>query len=436
MCQAPDGQFFPQVVSDGQGGTIVIWEDYRSGTNWDIFAQRIDASGKQLWPESGLSICEEGGYQRLLRMVKSGDQFVMVWTDHRSPRNWDIYAQALDLEGRLLWQPGGVPVCVDPAEQTNPTILSDGTGGVILVWEDERRSRESQNLYLQRLDADGTPQLPEDGVAVSPADGMQSNARLIADATGGFYFVWWDVVGTDEWHINAHRFDRTGQPVWPEPIRVSPDEGTQGEPQAVSDDNGGIIIVWQNYTNFINDDLYAQRVDSGGRRLWQEDGALVCNASGIQKEASVVGDGEGGAVVIWRDERDVFSDLYAQHLSPDGTRLWAEEGMPVCLAGGHQARPYLVRPDGDHFFVAWLDYREDYGDKLTEAIYAQLLDRQGNPLWEIDGRPICTAQGKQNPPFTVHTDESHISVVWSDARSDIGDVFLYRIGFGGKEDQQ
>jgi hypothetical protein len=36
---------FPQICSDGTGGAIITWRDKRSGSEYDIYAQRIDSSG-------------------------------------------------------------------------------------------------------------------------------------------------------------------------------------------------------------------------------------------------------------------------------------------------------------------------------------------------------------------------------------------------------
>ena len=82
----------------------------------------------------------------------------------------------------------------------------------------------------------------------------------------GFYVVWWDVIGYNRWHIMAYRFDMSGKSLWKAPILVSPPKGMQGEPRAVSDGQRGIIVVWQVYKNFINDDFHAQRIDRKGHK--------------------------------------------------------------------------------------------------------------------------------------------------------------------------
>ena len=424
ICIAPDGQFLPRSVSDGEGGAVIIWEDFRTGADWDVYTQRVNASGDKLWNTDSVPICLEVNNQRYLRMVRSGDQTIVVWTDRRSGTNWDVYAQAIDRAGKTVWSEGGIPVCANPTDQSTLDILSHGKGGAIVVWEDERRDSATQDLYIQRLDPNGHPMWEVDGIPVFPSDSLQSNPKLIADEAGGFYVVWWDVIGYDQWHIMAHRFDTNGKPLWKTPIVVSPLEGMQGEPRTISDGDGGLIVVWQIYDNFINDSLYAQRIDQAGIKRWGENGVTICNAPGIQKHASLVNDNYGGFIAIWRDERDIYADLYGQRIDADGKLQWKENGIPICTAGGHQDRPFLVRGQGDRFFLAWLDFREDYGEESQNAIYGQQIDLDGKTLWEKDGVSICTVKGEQQPPFVVRTESGDLIVVWSDARRDLGDIYM------------
>ena len=224
----------------------------------------------------------------------------------------------------------------------------------------------------------------------------------------------------------AYRLSLDAEPLWDAPRLISPAEGTQGEPRVIADGEGGFIVLWQMYENFINDQLYAQRVAPDGSKLWEDTGVPLCTAPGIQKHASVVNDGEGGFIVVWRDERDIYSDLYMQRIRADGTPVWEKDGIPLCTAGGHQDKPFIVRTAENRFSVVWLDYREDFGEESTDAIYRQQIDLEGKPLWEKNGVAISTSEGTHYPPFVVTLEKGKWVVVWSNTQQDNGDIYLER----------
>lgn len=424
---AHQGQFAPRGVSDGVGGTVVIWEDFRTGKDWDVYAQRLNSDGLPLWTEDGVPICEKRRDQRWLRLVCDNDRIIIAWTDQRAPGNWDVYAQAIDLSGNKLMPDGGVPVCTHPADQSDIEMLSDGLGGAVIVWKDRRRDPDLHDLYVQRIDGNGQPMWQLDGVPVFPSEALQSTPRLVPGDVDSFYVVWWEVIGYEQWDIMVRRIGMDGKHRWPAPTVVSPMEGLQGEPRAVSDGQGGLIVVWQIYENFINDDFYAQRIDPAGNKVWETNGVPICNAEGIQKNRTITSDGRGGVVAVWRDERDVFSDLYAQRIGADGLPRWKTNGIPLCVAGGYQDKPFLTRCGENEFVVAWLDFREDYGGESNDAIYGQKINLEGKALWTENGIPLCTADGVQQPPYVIESKSGQLSVVWSDARSDIGDIYMYRL---------
>ncbi len=423
---ADDGQLFPQGVSDGNGGAIIVWEDYRTRKDWDVYVQRVDRTNTMLWEKNGLPISVADRNQRRLRMIGHDENVVVVWNDRRGRSDWDIYAQAVSLDGKILWETDGIPVCTNVADQSTQAILSDGEGGAIIVWEDERISSEFQDLYIQRINSMGQPMWEHDGIPVFPSESLQSNPILIEDGEQGFYIVWWDVIGHNEWHIMAHRYGIDAKSLWDTPRLITPTDGMQGNHRVVSDGDGGFIVVWQIYENFINDELYAQRISPDGSKMWQETGIPICTADGIQKNAAVVSDGDGGIIVVWRDERDIYSDLYSQRIQADGTFLWDKDGIPICIVGGHQDSPTIVRTEEDRFFIAWLDYRGDFGEESVDAIYCQQIDIDGKLLWDEDGVPVSTSDGEHLPPFVISVGNDQLCVVWSNSQRDSGDIFLKR----------
>ena len=62
----------------------------------------------------------------------------------------NIYAQRVNGNGQLQWADSGANVCTNTAPQENPRITSDGNGGAIITWEDNRNSGANQDIYAQK----------------------------------------------------------------------------------------------------------------------------------------------------------------------------------------------------------------------------------------------------------------------------------------------
>ena len=86
-----------QMISDGAGGTFVVWQDFRTDTLADVYAQRFDMSGNRLWGNNGVAVCTVADAQESPVLCSNGSGGIIVaWQDRRSTTNYDIYAQALN----------------------------------------------------------------------------------------------------------------------------------------------------------------------------------------------------------------------------------------------------------------------------------------------------------------------------------------------------
>ncbi len=439
LCTAQNEQHFPVLVTDGKDGAIVAWSDARNA-NRDIFAQRVTDTGTALWKPDGIPICDLPSSQSWPLIVSDTKEgAILVWGDTRHG-NQDSYAQRIDADGNTLWRSKGIPVCTHPTLQDDVNAIADGKGGVIVVWEDWRNG--NQDIYAQRIDSTGKPLWKTDGVPVYMGDGDQYDPVLIADGEGGAIVAWWDI-STPDWNIFAQHLSAEGTPMWNSsttvenaPVPVCTAVGNQGAPIAISDENGGAFFVWSDYRNdpnfYTRAQLYAQHITDQGEVSWKMDGIPVCDLHVNQQQPDCIPDGSGGFIVAWWDERNIFADLYAQRIDASGQALWADKsfdfqkGVPICTEAGVQRLPQLV-PTVDGAIVYWLDYREDFGDSTEDAIYAQRLDADGNPLWEIDGVPVCSAPKEQISPQAISTGPNAAIVVWSDARGPDYDIYIQRV---------
>jgi hypothetical protein len=370
ICSAMGNQKEPAAVSDGSGGAIMAWHDGRGGTN-DIYAQRVDASGTVLWTTDGVAICTAAYDQANPTIASDGvGGAIITWYDGRTGSDTDIYAQRVDASGTVLWATDGVAVCTATGDQTFPQISRARFGGAIITWEDRRTVH--QDIYAQRIDLTGTTQWTADGVAICTNGEPQNRMRIAEDGAGGAIITWQDQ-RTLESDIYAQRIDVTGAVRWTaDGVAVCTATGTQDHPDIDSDGVGGAIITWVDRRSG-GYDAYAQRVDQSGSTLWTADGVVVCDHYGVQNNPYVAGLGSGESIIVWRDQRTGNYDGYAQRVDALGVRQWAADGVPLRIQPFNVGHMCLVANGMGGITVAWDDYRNG----TDNDIYAQSVDANG-----------------------------------------------------------
>ncbi|MFC1932061.1 hypothetical protein ACFLXU_00285, partial [Chloroflexota bacterium] len=187
VCNAANDQRYPQLVSDGSGGAIIVWEDDRSGD--DIYAQRVDASGSTLWADNGTAICTTTGSQDQPQIVSDGSGgAIIVWYDYRSNSTYDVYAQRINDSGIAQWTDNGTAICTEIDDQEYPKLVPDASDGAIIVWQDYRN--DNYDIYAQRVNASGIAQWTDNGTAICTAINDQSDMEIISDGSGGAIIAW------------------------------------------------------------------------------------------------------------------------------------------------------------------------------------------------------------------------------------------------------
>jgi hypothetical protein len=216
-----------------------------------------------------------------------------------------------------------------------------------------------------------------------------------------------------------------------EGIMLCLEDSPQAEPNAIPDGKGGAFVIWVDYRNdmgtFSNGDLYMQHIDRNGALLWDPSGVPICDLAGNQQQVVGVSDGKNGVIVAWWDKRDVYADIYAQHIDWDGNSLWEPNGKPVCLAPGVQRDVRIVTDNCGGALVFWKDYREDYDFEMSEHIYAQRLTGEGKVMGRRDGVAIAIESGARVNPAAVTDVQGNGFLVWSDERNNDYDIYSERV---------
>lgn len=372
VCTAPAFQTLPRIVADGAGGVLLAWTDYRNG-NGDVYAQRLGASGNAIWTPGGLPICDDPQPQLGVSIAADGSGGVIaVWEDFRSGPDGDLYVQRVGAAGAPSWGLNGTVVCDAAGAQAAPSVCSGGAGSAVILWRDHRASG-SGDLYAQRMSAAGNRQWTADGVLVCGAAGGQYDAGIVSDGAGGGIAVWSDERDANPSDIYAQRIGVAGAPLWTaDGVRVCGAGSYQLFPVVAADGAGGVVIAWEDSRSDTTVDVYAQRVGPDGTPLWTPDGVRLADTPGYESLPSICADGGGGAIVAWQDQREFNDDIYAQRVSGAGVRLWSDDGIAVSTAMDAQLGPALVSDGAGGALFAWYDARSGDWD-----VYAQHADAWG-----------------------------------------------------------
>lgn len=380
VCTGAGPQFNPQVVSDGAGGSIVVFVDRRQVTQIDTYAQRVNASGE------------------------------------------------------LLWDPNGMPVCTHVADQSSAVVaVPDGAGGVIVGWIDYRAN--AGDIYAQRLNASGAPQWTLDGVVVSTATGEPGYLRAAADGSGGAVFAWSDPRGATGFDIYAQRVNSSGTSLWAaNGVGLCLATLDQTFPALDYDPVNGATIVWQDNRNSATTglDIYAGRINPSGSAVWAANGVVVCNASSFQQVPCIVAGAAGSVITAWSDQRNGNLDVFAQSLaSGNGASQWVANGISVAATPETQSGPLGCSDESGGAILMWTDSRlaPSSGD-----VYGQRLSSAGASLWVPNGWPIVTVGGDQALWFVRADGAGGAVALFSDNRlpGSGTDLFATRVnGSGG-----
>ena len=320
---------------------------------------------------------------------------IMVWEDGRNggsaDTNHDIYAQHVDNDGTLLWGTSGKAICTKPGSQGSPAVTSDGAGGAIIVWEDTRSGQ--YDLYAQRVNSAGSLRWAADGILICSVESIKVFPEIVSDGAGGAIVLWQDLRNGSNFDLYAQRIDSTGTLRWAsQGVAVCTAANNQSSVDLVASSDGGIIAAWEDYRALdITSDIYTQKVNKDGVVQWNGNGVRISSSPGYELNPAIASDNFGGAYVVWEDRRsDPNGDLYAQRVLSNGTLAFDPSGVAMTTAASSQVAPRAVSDGVDGVICVWNDYQSGNSD-----IYAQRLLSTGVIAWSENGVSVCSASGNQ-----------------------------------------
>ncbi len=409
---ADENQQYPAIGFD-QNNWLVVWQDFRNGSDFDIFGARVTSSGIVL-DSIGIPIYQGSG-EHLYPEISSGDTVsLIVWDDLSSGTYSDVYGARVNQSGIVL-DSNSIAISTANQSQGWANVGFDGTN-FFVTWND-LRSGQYYDIYGARVTETGQVIDPT-GIAISVGDGIQ-NSPVVAFGETNFFTVWSDSRGSNSWAIYGARIAQNGTVLDPDGIILSTVPNVQYNP-AVSFDGTNYFVVWGDYRSGRNRDIYGTRVSPSGNVL-DPAGIAICTVATWQGEPAVGFDGTN-YLVAWSDLRRNDFDIYGTRVTPSGEVL-EPAGIAISISDQIQLYPEIAF-DGINWLVVWHDWRNHVYD-----IYGTRVSLNGTVL-DPNGIAICIYSGNQYHP-AVASDGNKSFVVWDDTREGSSRIYGTRVAQDG-----
>ncbi|MEO0097163.1 MAG: T9SS type A sorting domain-containing protein [candidate division WOR-3 bacterium] len=244
-------QTYPAVSFDGNN-YLALWTDFR-GNYSDIIGRRISSTGIIL-DTNNIEISNAENLQLYPKAAFDGNNYLVVWQDYRSGFDWDIYGTRVSREGVVL-EPNGIPIRSASSDQTSPDVAFDGNN-YLVVWEEGMTGEI--DIYGAKVTPNG---VILDIIPICTEASFQFSPAIIFG--GNYYFVAWTDYRNGEYSdIYGARITQTGilLDTFGIPIRLS--ASYKWNPK-VAFDGTNYFVVWREYS-YPSVSLYGARISQNG----------------------------------------------------------------------------------------------------------------------------------------------------------------------------
>jgi len=188
-----------------------------------------------------------GNYSQSVDLAADPDDNTYVTWETYDVDNYDVFLQKVSTSGSVIWTNDIMVSKNTSGDQTNSTIVTGKNNYIYLAWQDNNSG--SSRIYLQKFDYDGQAIWTDDVLVSTATAGNQENPEIIADEDDNIYVAWNDNRNGDN-DIYLQKINSSGSRVWTSDIRVNPQtSGDQVNPDLVINQDGNLVLVWQDNRN-------------------------------------------------------------------------------------------------------------------------------------------------------------------------------------------
>jgi hypothetical protein len=351
----------PAIALGPDGATYLIWDDYRPGTQADIYFSRRDPS-TGTWSANqkvNNDTSNRTQYQADIAVDGSNNAFA-VWQDPRNGSKTpdpDIYFSKRSASTgtwssnvRVNGDTQGAP------SQYSPAIAVKSDGAAVAVWVDRRSNQ--WNIYSARLAAGGTMWGSNIRVTTNTSS-RKEGPDVVVGSDGTAYAVWEDdrTGNSDVWFSKL----TPGSSTWTAEVKISDDSGARAQYGAhvAIDAAGNLMVIWLDDRPYPRTEVRMSRL-SAGSSTWPAS-VVVSDAPAYAVSDALGVKGNGNAFAVWQDARGPSYDIWGSYYNA-AAGTWSTPTLVSDDPGSAaQMRPAIAMNNSE-IAAAWTDNRAGNSD--------------------------------------------------------------------------
>ena len=399
----------PGTTADGNGGAFISFNNFSYDSSFS-YLQKINYDGTIKWP-TPIHVSYEGSSQFTGGIFPSDNNNIILGYiagiiirdslgheyDHSDP-----YVQKFDNEGNKLFGSVGVKLRTDTTRfSLYPSeFISDNSGGIFSFWSfvTPGGGTYAEKLYMQHISKTGKRLWGDNGILVADSIFDAFGMKILSDDNGGIFLMY----NKNRGEFYLENYDSSGSFKW----RII-DGWIWDKCRWIKDGEGGIILSTVKLDYPYNNKLFLHRISNTGERLWGENGVVMDDSmTNINPEAaSVLLNSDSTITALWDNGWYPLDDIFVQRFDLWGNRLW-NNNILVSDVISSKADIGLLESGMNSNILIWDDLRTPKG------FYAQRIDKYGTKLWGDSDRAI-TNQSPGTTAFISDNNYGAI-VVWAD----------------------
>lgn len=232
-------------------------------------------------------------------------------------------------------------------------------------------------------------------------------AGIGATSSLGEHWVVWDDYTAERYQLMVQKFNQQGNPVFAEPLTIPTGQIEVKLLDCVVTSDNGIVVLYMQETGQYDAVFTAQKLNSSGTPLWDEDGIILAGVQFIKYPSfGICENNLGGAFFLLEGEYHTdTTDYIVRNLNGDGQNIWtAPAEIPIDSYANFRQ---ILQTDSGEFILNFLSYQN--------PPYIIKVDNYGNT---IGNDPMFDSSAViPDNPYLVKSTEGKILMYSSNAAS-------------------